>query len=353
LEDPTLSKLKGFLLTLLGAAPLLLLFPGCDFTPPDPGPPGPPPPPPLSGTTALFCDIETTRRCPTAADLRDGIPISEPFREGFWIPRSSEIGLDYSSEAMAACNGQPQAIVYLDAFPNGSPVCVSPDVVSPSYPSVRRNCIEWCNSLGLLDGNGCGSTFPSNGAGHPIPGACSEAGTLRGDFKDPRTPTTPVDWTSLEGTSFSRDVLKKTTSSDAWGDSGAESAQQLVSGDGSVLVAASDTLTFRIFGLGRAPSAANPTDDETNSFDDIDFGLLLTNTGTLLVFESGGPPMGIAVGTYAAGDVLEVGVFRGRVEYRKNATFLHRSTAAPVFPLRVEAALFNQSATLTGARASF
>jgi hypothetical protein len=114
-------------------------------------------------------------------------------------------------------------------------------------------------------------------------------------------------------------------------------------------------LTFRLFGLGRAPSPGNPTDDETNSFDDVEFGLLLTNTGTLLVLESGAPPMGIPVGAYVAGDVLEVGVFQGVVEYRKNARLLHRSVAPPpsVYPLRVEAALFNQSATLTGARASF
>jgi hypothetical protein len=356
LEDPALTKLKGLLLAFLSAAPFLLVFPGCNYTSPQ----GPAPSPPPPGTTALFCDIEATRRCATRADLARGVPVSEPFRAGFWFPRSSEIGLDYSSEARAACSGEPQAIVYEDPFPNGSTVCVDPNAVEANPESVRRTCIEWCDSQGLMDGNGdpyfCRSiTFPSNGAGHPFPNACTEAGTLRGDFQDPRTPVLAVVWTSLEGTTVSGDVLKKTTGADAWGDSGAESAQQLASGDGSVRVTATDTLTFRIFGLGRAPSPGNPTDDATNSFDDIEFGLLLTNTGTLLVLESGAPPMGLDVGTYVAGDVLEVGVFQGTVEYRKNARLLHRSIAPPpsVYPLRVEAALFNQSATLTGARASF
>jgi hypothetical protein len=362
LEDLALRKLKGLLSALLCAAPFVLVFHGCQFVFPHQGPPNlpSPPPPPPSGTAGLFCDVEATRRCATEADLREGVRISEPFREGFWISRSSRIGLDDSQEARIACSGRPQAIVFVDAFPNGSPVCVDPGVVEANPESVRNTCIEWCDSRQLIDGNGdvffCRSiTFPSNGAGHPFPGACTEAGTLRGDFKDPRKPTIDVVWTGFEGAAQTGDVLSKTVLTDAWGDSGAESAQQLASGDGSVRVTASDTLTFRIFGLGRAPSPGNPFDDPTNSFDDIEFGLLLTNTGTLLVLESGAPPMGLNVGTYVTGDVLEVGVFQGVVEYRKNARLLHRSIPPPpsVYPLRAEAALFNASATLTGARASF
>jgi hypothetical protein len=251
----------------------------------------------------------------------------------------------------------PKAYEYLDAFPNGSYVCLNPATVPGTYATAHEACKAWCYSQGWRDGDGnayvCDNiAWASHGVppAGSFPNACNEAGMLRGDFKDPRNVTTPVAWTAAENAAVDapRDRLVKTSTIDAW-DAGARSAQALASGDGSVRVTAVDVLTYQIFGLGHPNMPASPLD----TLRKVDFGLLMTNTGRLLAFEPGGPELGRDVGGYTAGDVLEVGVFGGQVQYRKNAVLLYATNTAPAYPLVVEAALYNQSATLNVARASF
>ncbi len=54
-------------------------------------------------------------------------------------------------------------------------------------------------------------------------------------------------------------------------------------------------------------------------------------------------------GTYAAGDKLRAAVVGGVVKYSKNGTVFYTSTKAPTYPLLVDAALYTQGATLSGA----
>src|SRR5262245_56323607 len=110
----------------LAAVPCLHLLPGCGFSVPVGTPSFNAGQPPFS--TAIFCDIEADRRCASSDDIMMGINLAKPFDEGFWIPKSSPIGLDYSPAALAACNGNPQAVVFRDAFPNGTATCLNPSV---------------------------------------------------------------------------------------------------------------------------------------------------------------------------------------------------------------------------------
>ena len=54
-------------------------------------------------------------------------------------------------------------------------------------------------------------------------------------------------------------------------------------------------------------------------------------------------------GTYAAGDLLQVSVESGVVEYSRNGELLYTSTVAPAYPLLVDVALYTQATTLNSA----
>jgi hypothetical protein len=154
-------------------------------------------------------------------------------------------------------------------------------------------------------------------------------------------------WTAVVGAagSVGSDLTKN--AADMWGNAGAVSARTLDSGDGAVQITASETTTFRIFGLGN--------EDTNNSFEDVEWGLLLATDGMLAVVEAGGPQ--VVVGTYATGDVLEVGVEGGAIVYKKNGAPLQFERPVPppplIYPLRVDSALYSQGATLKAARTSF
>jgi hypothetical protein len=156
-----------------------------------------------------------------------------------------------------------------------------------------------------------------------------------------------VVWTSLVGVSATGNSLTKTAGTSAF-DAGAVSTQSFF-GDGYVQITASQTNTYRMFGLSNG---------NTNASDaDIDFALYLFGDGTLRIkeggvsrFVSGSNP---TFGTYMTGDLLRVAVEGGVVKYRKNGTLLYTSTVAPTFPLLVDTSLFTPASTITNAVISF
>ena len=146
----------------------------------------------------------------------------------------------------------------------------------------------------------------------------------------------PVVWTSLVGVSASGNSLTKTSASGV--NSGAVSTQQIASGNGYVELTASETNTYRIFGLSNGNTDA--------SYQDIDFGLDLA-PGTLYVFEKGVNKG--SFGPYATGDLLRVAVVGGVVKYSRNGTVFYTSTQAPTYPLLVDTWLYYLGATLNNA----
>jgi hypothetical protein len=142
-----------------------------------------------------------------------------------------------------------------------------------------------------------------------------------------------VVWTALVGVSASGGSLTKTTASGI--NSGAVSTQQIASGDGYVELTASETNTYRMFGLSNGNSDA--------SYQDIDFGLDLA-PGAIYVFEKGVNKG--AFGIYATGDLLRVAVVGGVVKYSRNGTVFYTSAQVPTYPLLVDTWLYYLGATL-------
>ena len=115
-----------------------------------------------------------------------------------------------------------------------------------------------------------------------------------------------VTWTSATGVSVSGNDLTKTGTDGAW-NSGAISTVQLDWGPAYVEATASETTTYRTFGLSKGSA--------DNSNTDIDFGLYMAASGTLYVYESGGNKY---TGTYATNDRLRVEAEPGVVRYLRD-----------------------------------
>ena len=167
-------------------------------------------------------------------------------------------------------------------------------------------------------------------------------GTITNDDTSTPPPTgaQAVVWTSVVGATASGNSLTKTAAT-GWGNAGANSTQQVASGDGYVEFTASEATTYRMLGLSNGNTNSN--------WDDIDYALY-EYAGQLQVYEAG-TSRG-TFGTYAPGDVLRVAVVGGLVKYSKNGTVLYTSPKAPVYPLLVDTALYSTSATLNNAMIS-
>ena len=83
-------------------------------------------------SSAIFCDIEdksVPRHCATPEEVAIGVPIAGAAVALVRL-QSSNIGLDYSPEAMAGFGcavspPQPVAVTFLGRFPDGLPVCLN------------------------------------------------------------------------------------------------------------------------------------------------------------------------------------------------------------------------------------
>jgi hypothetical protein len=145
-----------------------------------------------------------------------------------------------------------------------------------------------------------------------------------------------VVWTSAVGVNVSGNNLTKTATR-AWGNAGAVSTRAIAFGDGYVEVVASETTSNRMFGLSNG--------DANQSYIDVDFGAILANDTTLLVYE-GGIARGGAWGNYKSGDVVRVAVVSGVVRYSKNGVVFYTSTVKPTYPLLVDTSLLDQNSTI-------
>ena len=141
-------------------------------------------------------------------------------------------------------------------------------------------------------------------------------------------------WTNEVGVAISGATLVKTAAG-GWNAS-ASSSSAFASGDAWMEFTALETNTRRAAGLNAGALAL--------TYSDIDFAIELTETGVVRVLESG--TLRWDQGTYARGDRLRVEVREGTVRYLSNGTLLFTSAAAPPYPLRAEAALNTNGATL-------
>lgn len=155
---------------------------------------------------------------------------------------------------------------------------------------------------------------------------------------------TNVTWTNAVGVSVAGNSLTKTNST-GWGNAGASSVQSILSGDGHVEFAASETNNYRMGGLSNGDIDQRPND--------IDFAISLWGDGSIHIFEKGAGQNGnTSFGNYAAGDIFKISVEAGIVKYYKNWSLLYTSTASPIYPLSFDTSLYDLGSTITNATIS-
>jgi hypothetical protein len=343
----------------------------------------------LPRTSAIMCDIEKfqgpTRRCATAQDLAIGIPLATT-AEALVTGQASNVGLDYSPAAQAACGaGNPQAIDFQGSFPDGFAVCLNCGVIPTAHADATAVCVAQCQDLvergeapfpsdvlAFCTANARPSAlFPASGC---FDNACSSGGTLRSDFADPRRIPEPVVWRDQIGTSAVGSNLTQTSPTTV-GDvfaAGAVSEQWVRASDAYVEFEASENNLSHVVGFAQIPGACPfPCTDSNPGYADIAFAISLNFNGGVYVLESGvlveGPDVSpehpMSFGPYAAGERFRVRVkdhFDGTatVSYTRvvgscvpgnpcNETVIFSHVApSAVYPLRVAASFREQNATL-------
>jgi hypothetical protein len=339
----------------------------------------------LPRSSAIMCDIEKyqgpTRRCATAEDLAMGIPLSMA-AEALVSGQAGNVGLDYSPAAQAACGaGTPQAIDFQGSFPDGFAVCLNCGVIPTSHADATAVCVAQCQDLidfgegpsptdplAFCTANARPSThFPASGC---FDNACSEGGTLRADFADPRRIPVPVVWRDPIGVSAVGPNVTQTSPTTIGNvfAAGAVSEQWINGNDAYVEFEGSENNLSHVAGLAEVPSGCPfPCPDSDPGFADINYGLSLNSDGRVYVVEAGalipGPDLNQSFGTYVAGERFRVRVkdhFDGTatVSYTRivgacvpgnpcneTAVYAHVTPLAS-YPLRVAAAFREQNATL-------
>ncbi len=334
----------------VAAAPFLLLLPGCGFSSPaGSGSPQPDPgafdPGPQPHTGVIFCNIETSRLCPSPEQIAMGVDITKQYEQGFWTMSKGNAvyGLDYSNTSCGAST--PQAIKYAGTFPAGSQVCVNPQLLDAGgrYADATAACRAYCESLG--DANCETAAQASTGALNVTPRGCPD-GSFDARLVDLRTlKPRPVAWRDALLVNVMGNGLTRLNAPAGW-TAGAASTATLGGGNGYVDFTAVETNRDRMCGL-----AVGAPPDNDPSFGDISFAVNLKSDGTLTVFESG-LDRGVS-GTYAPNDVFRVAVINGVVQYFQNGKVFYTSTATAAYPLRVDASLFTTGATLANVNTSF
>ncbi len=322
---------------------VLLVLPNCSFH-------GPPPP----GYTAVYCDVQQPplfgRHCASAAEQSRGIRLAAA---AVALNRgdTTDVGLDDSPAARARCGGEPEAVLFRGAFPEGQPACVSEftnplsacavpcqqyfgDVADdgtfvpqdPPDPSVVQFCGQ--QAFAHLSAN----VPRTSGVPLGYPTGCTEAGMLIPEFVDPRRKPERIEWDlagqvgvasydSIVGGVLTHNLMRVAATSapatDPPFDAGAASSQWITKGDAYVEFSAFENTLSHVLGLseinvGPLGCPFESCDDHDPSLDDIGFAISLNRDGRFYVIENGvlvnGPDVNGSFGTYNAGDKFRVKV---------------------------------------------
>ena len=146
-----------------------------------------------------------------------------------------------------------------------------------------------------------------------------------------------VRWVNGVNVSANGGTLMKTGGCGGCPDAGAQSDQQVGSGDGGMQFTAADISTLKFVGLTAGAAAHNPSA--------MQFAFRVQN-GVAEVRESGAYRSEIRI---VSGDVLAIYVLGGAIHYAKNGSIFYSSTTAAAYPLTVDASLFDTNATITDA----
>jgi hypothetical protein len=134
--------------------------------------------------------------------------------------------------------------------------------------------------------------------------------------------------------------LSKTHSDNSWDGNGFST--QAVLNNGYMQTTVVETNEARMVGLSST--------DANASFSSIQYAFFMTETGTLLIYESGSNRG--SFGSYATNDVLKIAVESNFVKYYKNGVPIYISTIAPSLPLYVDVSTYHIGATANNVKIS-
>lgn len=327
---------------------------------------------PVPESSTIMCDIPKVPSpgsdgCATSTETGLGLSLAHA-AVALVQGEQTSIALDLSPAAEASCGGLPKKTEFQGPWPDGYAVCLNCAKQIPGkYADANAACVAMCVSLlssaGAEPPGGaqafCGANahvatnFDPNGC---YADACSDGGTLRPDFDDPRRAQEPVVWTDLVGTSASANDLSRIAATTGELDAGAASKQTITRGDAWVEFEATENDMSHVIGL----SADVGTDNDPTAAD-VAFGIRLGGNGKVVVFEDGAV-VGTSLGFYDPGDRFRVQLQdnldgTATVTYVKlnaactpgtvcNTSVLATSAKTATYPLRVDASLRDAGATL-------
>jgi hypothetical protein len=296
--------------------------PECDPPCDDPDDPECPPPDPveafkpgLSPTSAIMCDFpkpvpDDEDDCATQQEADDGMSITKAavaLVEG----QSNAIALDFSEDALLACNGRPRKTKFLQgSFPDGATVCLNCGTQIPMvFASPTKACIAKCKDLinfggGPIPAGGTNAFCEANAkistnytSCADYANACTGGGNPDPNFFDPRRHQEKVVWSDLslgvEAFGTGNNSLRRTAPTTGPAESdfneGAASAQTIVEGDGWVEFEAGQPGLSHVIGLRESCADPGSCADTNYGLGGIGFSISLNNDNNVYVIEAGNP----------------------------------------------------------------
>jgi hypothetical protein len=330
---------------------------------------------PLTG--GIMCDIKKvvelppTGECADEDDVASGMPEAHAavaLVEGV----QSSLVLDFSESATSACGGFPKKKQMQGPFPDGLAICLNCGQQIPAkFPYPVSACIAKCVDLvvdyGIYPPEGAQNFCESNATISTntsqttcIDGACTDGGTLRPDFVDPRRLQEIVEWVDLGGdaTASSNDLSKLTGVPGAF-DSGARSAQIITHGDAWVEFAANETGVSHVVGVSH--DDGGPDDP---SLADVEFAISLNFDGFVYIVENNAAVINGPFAAYAAGERFRIRITDNNdgtasISYSRlvgpctpgticnEAPITTQTLPSPSYPLRIESTFREPGSTVS------
>jgi hypothetical protein len=305
------------------------------------------------------------------------------------LGQGNNTALDYSADALNACQNLPRIVTFQGNFPDGKSVCINCNQqigagkkFADANAACRAQCVDLVNQMDKIPldmsadqfcsapGNAQVSTNFTATFGDCATGACNNP-----NFHDLRRDPEDVKWTDLTpNASATGSTLTRTLSGDdKYTEGGASDTGQLITnGDGWIQFSVGET------NLGHAIGIAKDPGNVSGNFSDFAFAVLLDDDGFLYIGVDGvlvdGIPgngtnfPGKAFATYTSGQeyrIHAVDQHDGTVMMSvtnlssqcpsgqmctENMVFTlpQNSPSFPAYPLRVEGRLKEAGASLVG-----
>jgi hypothetical protein len=273
---------------------VLLALPGCFLNagaydaPPEIFKPGEQP---LSGL--IMCDIPKVAKdeCATQEDVDNSVgTASTEAAVALNNGDIAEVVLDWSDDALKACNNLPRKVTFHGTWPNGSEVCLNGGTQignGKEYKDANEACVAKCQDLvaqGDIEPSGSVLEFCQARAHVSVnfnpktffPNFCSDAGVPLHNQADPRLPAENLKWTDLQGTELGDNGL--TLKYAGPGNGTAASDQLLIGGDAWVEFEVGETGVPHVIGVRTDGSSG-----------DMPIAVSLEGNGDVNVLENGAP----------------------------------------------------------------